>query len=67
LKFISRAWGNGSNKVPVMQTLKKKKKKKKRKEAEDWRDGPVVKIVDCFGRGPDFSSQHPYQAAHKLL
>lgn len=30
----------------------------------DWMDNSVVKSMYCSSRGPEFESQHPYQAAH---
>jgi hypothetical protein len=39
------------------ETLSKKKKKKLR---ESWRDGSVVKSIDCSSRGPEFNSQQPH-------
>jgi hypothetical protein len=40
------------------ETLSRKKKKKKR--MWDWRDGSVVKSIDCSSRGPEFKSQQPH-------
>jgi hypothetical protein len=28
-----------------------------------WRDGSVVKIIDCSSRGPKFNSQQPHGAS----
>ena len=31
-----------------------------RKQAENWRDGSVVKSTDCFSSSPEFNSQQPH-------
>jgi hypothetical protein len=38
--------------------------RKQREEQQDWRDGSVVKSMDCSSSGPEFSSEHPSQVAH---
>ena len=32
-----------------------------------WRDGSVVKSIDCSSRGPEFNSQHPHGGSQPSL
>jgi hypothetical protein len=32
----------------------------KKSSFQDWRNGLVVKIIDCSSRGPEFNSQQPH-------
>jgi hypothetical protein len=35
--------------------------------ARVWRDGSAIKSTGCSCRGPEFSSQHPYDDGSQLL
>jgi hypothetical protein len=39
---------------------KAKKKKKKQTDPRAWRDGSVVKSMNCSSRGVEFNSQQPH-------